>query len=152
VLDDRWLIERDYKRKLEVKREVLKPGQKINLLKLGEGPFPLPIGQDPAEVRKQFDVEKIAAAKEDPANTIHLKLTPRKENEQFARRFKTVDVWVALANPFPRRIETIDPKQKTIRTTDLSPKAVNSGLRDEQFKLEPINEKEWQSREEPFSP
>ncbi len=47
-LEDGWLWDRTYKNKTEVKRQVLKPGQKINVLKLGEGPFPLPIGQDPA--------------------------------------------------------------------------------------------------------
>ena len=40
-----WLIDRNYTRKIEVNRQVLRPGEKVNLLKLGEGPFPLPIGQ-----------------------------------------------------------------------------------------------------------
>ncbi|HEV8378720.1 MAG TPA: hypothetical protein VGP99_07705, partial [Tepidisphaeraceae bacterium] len=43
ALDKGWLTDRDYKRKVEIQRQVLKPGEKINLLKLGEGPFPLPI-------------------------------------------------------------------------------------------------------------
>ena len=29
---------------------MLKPGEKLNLLKLGEGPFPLPIGQKKEDV------------------------------------------------------------------------------------------------------
>src|SRR5689334_2412643 len=37
VLDNGWLTDRDYKKKLEVRRQVLRPGQKMNLLKLGEG-------------------------------------------------------------------------------------------------------------------
>ena len=41
LLDNGWLWDRDYKRTIEVKRQVLRPGEKINLLKLGEGPFPL---------------------------------------------------------------------------------------------------------------
>jgi hypothetical protein len=35
---------------------VLRPGEKVNLLKLGEGPFPLPIGQKRDDVKRQFDV------------------------------------------------------------------------------------------------
>src|SRR5207247_4350925 len=45
LLQKGWLTDRDYQRSVEVKRQVLKPGEKVNLLKLGEGPFPLPIGQ-----------------------------------------------------------------------------------------------------------
>src|SRR5690606_17097897 len=56
LLEGEWLTERTYRSKIEVKRQVLRPGEKINLLKLGEGPFPLPIGQPPDEVKKQFDV------------------------------------------------------------------------------------------------
>src|SRR5207253_437008 len=37
------LIERNYRTKTQTTRRVLQPGQKLNLLKLGEGPFPLPI-------------------------------------------------------------------------------------------------------------
>jgi len=59
LLDKGWLTDRDYQKKLEVKRQVLRPDQKMNLLKLGEGPFPLPIGQDKEDVKKQFTVSKV---------------------------------------------------------------------------------------------
>ena len=39
LLDGQWLIDRNYRAKNEVKREVLKRGQKMDLFKLGEGPF-----------------------------------------------------------------------------------------------------------------
>src|SRR5258706_2761606 len=61
MLDKGWLVDRDYKRKIEVQRQVLKPGEKANLLKLGEGPFPLPIGQPKEEVLKMFEVKKVEA-------------------------------------------------------------------------------------------
>src|SRR5437764_11401730 len=74
VLEDGWLTDRDYQKKLEVRRQVLKPGQKMNLLKLGEGPFPLPIGQDKDEVKKQFEASKIPAAADDAKATVHITL------------------------------------------------------------------------------
>jgi hypothetical protein len=58
MLDKEWLGDRDYKRKIEIQRQVLKPGEKMNLLKLGEGPFPLPVGQPKEEVLKMFEVKK----------------------------------------------------------------------------------------------
>src|SRR5437764_1492444 len=74
VLEGGWLTDRDYQKKLEVRRQVLKPGQKMNLLKLGEGPFPLPIGQDKDEVKKQFEASKIPAAADDAKATVHITL------------------------------------------------------------------------------
>src|SRR4029450_10860513 len=59
TLDKGWLIERDVAKKLQVERQVLKEGQKMNLLKLGEGPFPLPVGQERSEVLKMFDAKKL---------------------------------------------------------------------------------------------
>src|SRR5436305_2103590 len=77
MLDKGWLNDRDYKRKVEIQRQVLKPGQKLNLLQLGEGPFPLPIGQPREEVLKMFDVKKVDAKQRDPADTVHLELAPK---------------------------------------------------------------------------
>jgi len=146
LLEDGWLIERDWKRKIQVDRQVLKPGQKIDLLKLGEGPFPLPVGQPRAEVLKSFDVKKIEAAKDDPAGTVHVQLVP-KAGTQFERKFKTIDVWVDLKTDFPRRIETIDPNATEVRTTELPAMHVNQGLRDGQFELEKIGN-DWTRKSE----
>src|SRR3954471_19189336 len=137
MLDKGWLTDRDYKRKVEIKRQVLKPGEKINLLKLGEGPFPLPIGQPREEVLKQFDVKKIDAAQGDPADTVHLELAP-KANTQFARKFKKIDVWVETKTAFPRRIATLDKSEAETRTTDLTEIQVNVGVKNDAFVLEEI--------------
>src|SRR5882724_11605987 len=90
MLDKGWLNDRDYKRKVEIQRQVLKPGERINLLKLGEGPFPLPIGQPREEELKKFDVKKVDAKPGDPPNTVHLELGP-KEGTRFAKQFKKID-------------------------------------------------------------
>lgn len=137
LLDKGWLVDRDYKRKIEITRQVLKPGQKMDLLKLGEGPFPLPVGQAPAEVQKQFEVSKIAPAESDPANTVHIQLTPR-PGTQFERKFKTIDVWIDAASNFPRRIETVDPRETAVRQTNLGDIQVNTGLGDQAFALQPV--------------
>jgi outer membrane lipoprotein-sorting protein len=138
MLDKGWLTDRDYKRKIEVQRQVLKPGQKMNLLKLGEGPFPLPIGQPRDEVLKQFDVKKIDSKPTDPTDTAHLELAP-KEKTQFAKRFKKIDVWVEFKTNFPRRIETLDKSESETRTTDLTNIKVNVGLNDNDFVQEAID-------------
>ena len=149
MLDKGWLIDRKYADRAEVRRQVLKPGQKMNLLKLGEGPFPLPLGQDKTEVHKMFDVKKLDLAKDDPAGTIHVQLIP-KSGSQFANKFKTIDFWVDPANQMPVRIVTIDPNETTTRTTELKEVKINSNLSGSDFELPKIDVKEWRITEAPF--
>ena len=146
LLDNGWLIERDFKRKIQVDRQVLKPGQKLNLLKLGEGPFPLPIGQPPAEVQKLFEVKKLDPKGDDPRNTLHIQLLPR-ASTQFARKFKSIDVWVDTQTHFPRKIETVDSRETGIRATDLTNIKVNSNLDDKFFVLDPVGN-DWRRQSE----
>ncbi|MFI5377906.1 MAG: outer membrane lipoprotein carrier protein LolA [Tepidisphaerales bacterium] len=146
VLDKGWLIDRDFKRKKEVARQVLKPGQKINLLKLGEGPFPLPVGQPREEVLKQFDVKRIESKKEDPQGTVHVELVP-KPGTRFARKFKKLDVYVDTKTNFPRQVNTVDPRETGVRATDLGKINVNVGVTDKDFKLDDIGN-DWERKTE----
>jgi outer membrane lipoprotein-sorting protein len=149
MLDGQWLIDRDYNKRIEVRRQVLKPGEKTNLLKLGEGPFPLPIGQKKEDVKKLFTVTKAKPAKGDPAGTVHLVLKPLK-GTQFARKFSVIDVWVDAKTHMPRKIETLDVKETTTRGTDLSDFRPNAPLNDADFKLDPVPPDKWRTHEEQF--
>lgn len=153
VLDGGWLLERQHAKRIQVRRQVLRPGEKVNLLKLGEGPFPLPIGQKKEDVRKQFGV---TAAKPDPASeprktpgTSHLVLEPR-EGTSLKRKFSSIDVWVDPKTQMPVKIETVDNKETTVKSTELSNVRINPKLADADFKLPPIDETQWSSKEEPF--
>jgi outer membrane lipoprotein-sorting protein len=149
LLDGEWLTERTNREKSQIRRQVLAPGEKMNLLKLGEGPFPLPIGQPKEEVQKQFEVQKIVPSKDDPPGTVHIRLTP-KPDTRFAKQFKKIDVWVDQKTHFTNRIDVIDPNGISAKSTKLTDIKVNAPLKDDDFKLEPINEKEWKLIEEPY--
>ncbi len=149
LLDKGWLIDRNYGRKIEVNRQMLRPGEKVNLLKLGEGPFPLPIGQKKEDVHKQFEVKRVELAQGELKDTIHLQLTPL-PGTRFERDFATIEVWVDQNSHMPVRIETEDKNLTTVRTTDLSDVKVGVPLGDADFKLPEIPAGEWQRRDEPF--
>ena len=121
-----------------VRRQVLRPNEKVNLLKLGEGPFPLPIGQKKEEVRKLFKVEKVKPEHGDPPGTIHLVLTPIPKT-QFADKFSLIDVWMDLQSHMPVRIDTTDAKGKTTRSTRLENVRINPDLGDKDFALPQVN-------------
>lgn len=148
VLDGGWLTDRDYQKKLEVRRQVLQPGQKMNLLKLGEGPFPLPIGQDKTEVKKQFKASKEKPEKDDPKDTVHIRLIPEK-GSQFEKKFQQIDVFVDTKSSMPVRIDTVE-KAGTTRSTELKNIKLNTGVKNEAFDLPKIDDQGWNRREEPF--
>jgi outer membrane lipoprotein-sorting protein len=150
VLDKGWLVDRDYRKKIEVNRQVLRPGEKVNLLKLGEGPFPLPIGQDKENVLKLFDVKKIDDIGDGPKDSIRLELKP-KAGTQFAKKFSRIEVWVDRKTRMPVRIDTLDANETTLRSTELSNIKVNVGLKDDDFALPKIDDNEWSRHDEPFS-
>lgn len=149
LLENGILIDRNYQRKLEVRQQVTRPGEKVNLLKLGEGPFPLPIGQSREDVQKLFEVSKVEPAKEDLPSTVHVRLVP-KPNTQFHRKFKSIDAWVDLSSNMPVRIDTVDANETMKRGTDLSDLRLNVALTDDHFKL-PDVPGDWQRREEAFA-
>jgi len=151
LLDGGWLVDRDYRRSIEVKRQVLRPGEKINLLKLGEGPFPLPIGQPKEEVHKEFDVSKGDRGLVGPKGAPHVALKP-KEGTRLARKFAQIDVWVDPQTSMPVRIEALDANETTRRTTELKNIRVNPepALGDRDFTLPKIDEGKWELHSEEY--
>jgi hypothetical protein len=149
VLENGRLVEREYETRRQVTRQVLRPGETLNLLRLGEGPFPLPIGQDKAEVHRLFEVSLLDPARTDPPNTTRLRLIPR-VGTHFAQQFERIDVWVDHDTSMPRRITTLDINQVSLRTTDLTDVEVNVPLRDDDFRLEKIDPRRWNLIDEPY--
>lgn len=147
VLAGGTLTDRNYETSKENRYQVLKPGQKMNLLKLGEGPFPLPLGQDKADVHKMFDVKKLTP--DDGPTDTHVQLIP-KPGTRFADRFATIDFWVDMKSRFPVKIKTTDPNQTTTRTTELSNIQINTNLKDSDFTLEKIDPNKWTITEKPY--
>ena len=150
LLDGPDLIDRTYRTKTQVTRHILKPGEKLNLFKLGEGPFPLPIGQKKEDVYAAFDVKKIDPSKDDPANTVHVQLSP-KSGTRLERHFKTIDVWVDLKDHMPRRVETLDKNESTIQRADLTNLQVNQTIPASDFMLPKVNAQDWQMTEEAYN-
>jgi hypothetical protein len=152
LLDGEWLIDRNYDAKppIETKRQVLKPGEKTNLMKLGAGPFPLPIGQDKADVLRLFDVVKVDPAKDDPPQAIHLQLTP-KANTDMAHKFQSIDIWTDRNTRMPVVIETVsagggDDHRIEFKDLVVDPKPP---LTDKNFTLPEIDSS-WNSKTEQY--
>lgn len=96
LFDGYWYVEKNPKTRTVTRRQVRAEGEKVDPFKLGEGPFPLPFGQQREDILAEFDVELAAPGPNAPPNTKHLVLTPHKEAES-AKRFAQIHFWVRTA-------------------------------------------------------
>jgi outer membrane lipoprotein-sorting protein len=91
-------------------------------------------------------VSVVVPDKDDPANTIHLKLKPL-PNSQWAQTFIQVEVWVDFKSNMPIRIATQNKSE--IKTVDLLNLKVNPAIDPKDLEL-PQLEKGWDSMDRPL--
>ncbi len=131
VFDGHWLIDRNGSAKIFRKIEIAPPGKKFNPLRLGQGPIPIPIGQNPSDVEKEFHIQLLKDAKM-PPHTVGLKLVPR---DKSAFTFVEVDFWISTRTWLPVKIIRTDP-DGTPTTATLSKIVINGPMRHD-FHLSP---------------
>lgn len=61
IFDGEWLVEKLTQDRQFIKRRIVPPGQRFDPLKIGEGPFPIPIGQKRDDIVARYDVKLVAA-------------------------------------------------------------------------------------------
>ena len=124
IFNGRWLAEIDDTQKQFIKREIVPPGKQLDPLKLGEGPFPLPIGQPKAEVLARFDVTSAELPQQgllkDLQNVEGLLLVP-KPGTQEAKEYVKVELFYDRQTLLPVGIHMVDPNgdQKTVKMMDM---------------------------------
>lgn len=153
MFDGRWLFIVDHDAKQFRKQEIAPPGSSFNPLKLGSA-LPVPIGQEPEEVVRDFVVTALEVpGRGDPkgvdaASLVHLKLVPR---DAKAWDFKQLDVWVNTAKDVEMPVQVRTTSDATISTVTLKDLKINTAL-DEQFGSPPTPDanKGWDVTIEPY--
>ncbi|MFT3786431.1 MAG: hypothetical protein QM770_09725 [Tepidisphaeraceae bacterium] len=131
---------------------IRKPGDTTDILKLGSGPFPIPIGQSPEEVHRQFEVNALPpetqtlTGKTMPGHLV-VELRPRKDT-RLAGQMESITIWIDPKLKMPVVIQTLDKDGTTIRATTLRNLRLNEPVTPEDFKLEPVEG--WQVIQEPL--
>jgi hypothetical protein len=131
--DGRWLITRDGDIKQWRKYQVARPGENFDPLKLGKGPFPVPFGQDKAEVLRLFTVTTRPPTPEDPKDSRYLLLMPGKEALKDLNVSK-VEMWVGK-DGLPVQIRTADPEDAVQKTATFGKVEKNVKLPTSVFEL-----------------
>lgn len=119
IFDGKWLAEIDPDRKQFIRRQVVGPNERFDPLKLGEGPFPLPLGQNRQRVLRVFEAEVLPLTDEERASkdlsgTRHLRLTPRTapDSDRKLSDFDRVDIWYDAESLLPRKVVTIEGERE----------------------------------------
>lgn len=109
IFDGAWLVEKHPTDKQFIKRRILKPGEDKDPLRIGEGPFPIPIGQKKADVLRRFmpslvdPLDGVTASESLKAllrDTWQLRLVPR-DGTREARDFREVRMWYRTSDLIP---------------------------------------------------
>jgi hypothetical protein len=130
IFDGQWMMEKDGEAKFYQKKQVVGPGEHFDPLKVGEGPFVLPIGQRKGDILKRFTAELLPpsagldaakdatdeekrgaeASKGDVEGAWQLKLTPREGAKD--EDFTEVRLWYKRGTQgelLPRMARTVNP-------------------------------------------
>ncbi len=157
IFADGWLVEIDPERKQFIKRQIVAPGKTFDPLKLGEGPFPLPIGQPKHEVLARFDVQLLDA----PSDPFLAKmLTDRdvqgivlfpKPNTPEAEKFQRVELFYDRKTMLPIGINAVaadaidpdDPNSRNRKMVLLTNLKRNGGVDESMLSIEEPDKREW---------
>lgn len=117
VFDGEWFLERIHADRQAFKRQVVPPGQRADPLRVGEGPFPIPVGQKREEIVTRFVAElidpidgldpRLVPFVEDGAGTYALQLTPHADLVEDTT-WRQIRIWYDKDTLEPRLAWTIN--------------------------------------------
>ncbi len=149
IFDGSWFVEIDSDNRMFTKRQIVAPGERFDPLKLGEGPFPLPVGQRRDDVLARFEVSLLGGtehkmlAKYLAGKPVEgLKLVPLPSTPQ-ADDIADVEIFYDAATLLPLGIvltET-DGDRKTVMLRKLKR---NQGVDESKLSIEEPDPKQWQ--------
>ena len=173
VFDGEWLSEMINDDRLAIRRQVVEPGRAFDPLRLGEGPFPIPLGQRKEEILARFDVsvreggESLRA--DDPQayppmppemiegqakfvdGCVQLLLTPREEHRQQCD-YTEIRFWLAESGDgilIPRMVRTVN-RSRDVGVVQLHGARVNQPDAIPERGLSTFPPQGWTLREEPW--
>lgn len=157
IFADGWLVEIDHENKHFTKRQIVAPGKKYDPLKLGEGPFPLPIGQPKKEVLERFDVklldkpsDEFLASKLIGQDVLGIVLIP-KPNTPEAEKFSKVELFydsklllpIAINAVSAQAIDPEDPDSYNRKTVWLINVKRNQGIDESKLSIAEPDKTKW---------
>jgi len=149
VFDGSWFVEIDQDNRMFTKRQIVAPGERFDPLTLGEGPFPLPVGQRRKDVLARFEVSVLEGTRHEVLARFlegrkveGLKLVPRPSTPQ-AKEIAEVEIFYDAATLLPVGIVLTETNgdRKTVMLRNIER---NRGIDESKLSIEEPDPKEWQ--------
>ena len=149
VFDGSWFVEIDYDNRMFTKRQVVAPGERFDPLKLGEGPFPLPVGQRREDVLARFEASLLDGTEHEVLARFlagkpveGLKLVPLPSTPQ-AKEIAEVEIFYDAATLLPLGIVLTETNgdRKTVMLRQLER---NQGIDESKLSIEEPDPAQWQ--------
>ncbi|MCP4248383.1 MAG: hypothetical protein GY778_15150 [bacterium] len=158
LFDGRYFWEIKEVAKNKIRREVVRPGEKIDLFDIEDSPFPIPFGQKKQRIQSTFLVVLESPTSGDPPDTDHLICTP-KPDSRLSKDFVQMEFFVSRDLHLPVKIVTVERGGTKINTAvfrdlkgeTLTAASVNTGLKDADFDL-PSEARTWKTIKEDLDP
>ena len=131
-----WLTEAKHRIRKITRYQVARQGQKIEPLRLGKGPFPLPFGQKTADMLEHFDVSTRAANSNDPADTDYIKLVTKPHHKD-SINFTWMEMWVDRKTDLPIKIRCEETASSNHVTVTFSKMTMGSNVDAKLFVITP---------------
>lgn len=118
LFDGRFVIKDQYATKTRTCWQVAAEGQRVEALRIGKGPFPIPFGQKTRDVLELLHAGTRPAESSDPPNTDFLLLSPLPGREKDVN-FTRLEMWVDRRTNLPVKLRARDENQ-TVKTVVFS--------------------------------
>lgn len=126
IFDGAWLGVLKHQIKNIALFQVAAKGQRINPLVLGQGPFPLPFGQNAGAMVQNFTVTLLPPQADDPKNSLGVRLVTR-PNCLKDMSIERIEMWVDRATYLPVKIRSRD-KNKDVTTVTFKDTQTNKSV------------------------
>ncbi len=133
AFDGEFLTVAKHRIKDMVRYQVAGREGRIEPMRLGEGPFPLPFGQKADEVLEFFDAETPDRPQEGPKNTLYLLLTPRPEHRD-GFSITRLEMWIDPELNLPVQVVSVD-KSENITTIGFKELRLDEAIDMKTFKI-----------------
>lgn len=148
IFDGHWLAEQQDDEKVFIRRQLVADDETSeDLLKLGEGPFALPLDLKKQTLLQRFNVKLIESTKDDPDDTVHLQLTPKAHVDIDQSQ---IDIWYGERSLLPVQVHSINKaadEEAIIRLRELQTAAAFSNA---SFDTTPPSAPGWQVEIKPL--
>ncbi len=149
VFDGQWFVERHDRSKQIIRRQVVRPGERIDPFRVGQGPFPLPFGQTRADMLANFVITRKPQITEEIADSDRLDCVPRPESD-LARKYRAVSMWIDRKLDLPVRIQAERIADDTILDVTFSKLNPHDAPAESRFRIDRPPGPDWEVREEPL--